>query len=116
MQYFGGIPENFELHEPYQNRECLHCHGGARTFEEGATHNMEDGRLESIKSRALSCLSIGCHDAGHGVKGLGDKTFLTPGSGAHESTGSESPQAPLEEKCRVTLRRSSDGSAVQSSW
>ena len=98
MQYLGKIPGKIELYEPYKNRECLHCHAGARTFEEGATHNMENGRLESIKSGALSCLSTGCHDAGHGIKGLGNKTFWTPGSGAQESTGSESPQAPWEEK------------------
>jgi len=91
MQYFGKIPDKIELYEPYKNRECLHCHGGARTFEEGATHNMEDGRLELIKSGELSCLTTGCHDAGHGVKDLASKTFWTPGSATKGSTGSESP-------------------------
>ena len=38
VQYFGKIPDKVELYNPYNNRECLHCHGGARNFEEGATH------------------------------------------------------------------------------
>jgi len=72
VQYFGKIPEKIQLYNAYNNRECLHCHSGARTFEEGATHNLEDGRLELIKSNQLSCLSTGCHDVAHNVGGLKD--------------------------------------------
>ena len=72
VQYFGKIPEKVELYNAYNNRECLHCHGGARSFEEGATHNMEDDRLDAIKSNKLSCLSTGCHETVHNVAGLHD--------------------------------------------
>ena len=96
VQYLGKIPDKIELYEPYQNRECLHCHGGARNFEEGATHTMEDGRLAQIKSGDLSCLSTGCHDGGHGARDVGSKTLWTPGSAPKEPTDSESH--PPEEK------------------
>jgi cytochrome c-type protein NapC len=98
VQYFGKVPDKVELYEPYNNRECLHCHAGARNFEEGATHNMEDGRLELIKSGNLSCSSTECHDAGHTVKDVGSKTFWTAGSRPKEPDSSESPQPIKEEK------------------
>ena len=97
VQYFGKVPDKIELYTPYNNRECLHCHGGARNFEEGVTHTLEDGRLESIKSGQLSCTSTGCHDAGHAVKDLGNKTFWTRGL-TTDASGSESAQPAKEEK------------------
>ena len=36
VRYFGTIPkpENIKLYTPFNNRECLHCHLGARSFEQ----------------------------------------------------------------------------------
>lgn len=79
-QYVGKIPDKVELYNPYNNRECLHCHQGARSFEEGATHGAEEGRLELMKSNKLSCLSTGCHDATHNVKNLDSLTLWSPDS------------------------------------
>jgi nitrate/TMAO reductase-like tetraheme cytochrome c subunit len=59
---------------PYNNRECLHCHAGARSFEEHKIHNKGDN-MEQIKSNQLSCLDSGCHDTIHGVKDLKDQKF-----------------------------------------
>jgi cytochrome c-type protein NapC len=98
VQYFGKIPDKIELYTPYNNRECLHCHGGARNFEEGATHTLEEGRLGLIKSGELSCLTTECHDTSHDVKNLAGKTFWTAGRVATDSTGSESAQSAKEEK------------------
>ena len=98
VQYFGKIPDKIELYTPYNNRECLHCHGGARNFEEGATHTLEEGRLGSIKSGELSCLTTECHDTSHDVKNLANKTFWTAGRVATDSTGSESAESAKEEK------------------
>jgi cytochrome c-type protein NapC len=75
IQYFGKIPEKISLYTPYKNRECLHCHNGARSFEEGATHNMEPGRLASIKTGDLTCLSSGCHESVHRIPDLKDAKF-----------------------------------------
>ena len=38
VQYLGTPHKPIRLYEPYNNRECLHCHLGARSFEEGAVH------------------------------------------------------------------------------
>jgi hypothetical protein len=100
VQYFGTIPDKIELYEPYDNRECLHCHSGARNFEEGATHNLEDGRLKLIKSGQLSCRTSDCHSAGHDVKNLGSKTLWSanPTPTPAEPTGSKSPEPSKEVK------------------
>jgi len=76
-QVTGNIPEKITLYTPYNNRECLHCHNGSRSFEEGATHNMEADRKAKIKSNELSCLSSGCHESVHNIDGLKDAKFWT---------------------------------------
>lgn len=63
-------PENIKLHEPYNNRECLHCHLGARSFEEGAVHNADPDLLPGVKANKLSCISSGCHEVAHNVATL----------------------------------------------
>ena len=72
VQYFGTIPKPSEikLYTPYNNRECLHCHEGARNFEEGVIHAADADTLAAIKSNKLSCISSGCHDMIHEVGGL----------------------------------------------
>ena len=75
IYYFGTppAPGNIKLYEPYNNRECLHCHAGARSFEEGAMHNADPATLPAIKSNQLSCLS--CHDVAHDIAHLKDAKF-----------------------------------------
>ena len=63
-------PENIKLHEPYNNRECLHCHLGARSFEQGAVHNADPDLLLAVKANKLSCVSSGCHEVVHNVATL----------------------------------------------
>ena len=89
VQYLGKVPDKVALYSAYNNRECLHCHGGARSFEEGATHNIEDGRLELIKSNQLSCLSTGCHEIAHNADGLKDAKFWSEGGKAKKEGGAE---------------------------
>ena len=98
VQYFGKIPDKIELYTPYDNRECLHCHAGARNFEEGATHNLEEGRLGLIKSNQLSCRTSACHDAGHDVRNLGSKTIWTGSPATTAATNPTSAQPAKEEK------------------
>lgn len=62
VHYVGDPPETLELYEPYSNRECLHCHQGARSFEEGEDHIDEAAALASGET---SCLD--CHDLVHDV-------------------------------------------------
>src|SRR5215471_1544507 len=65
------LSENIKLHEPYNNRECLHCHLGARSFEQGAVHTADPGLLPAVKVDRLSCVSSGCHEVVHKVATLG---------------------------------------------
>ncbi len=65
VNYLGTVPETIELYEPYQNRECLHCHGGARSFVENEMH--EDD-LEAMASGETPCLE--CHEFVHAVHEL----------------------------------------------
>lgn len=63
-------PESIKLHEPYNNRECLHCHQGARSFEQGAVHTADPDLLPSVKANKVSCVSSGCHEIVHNVATL----------------------------------------------
>ena len=75
MQYLGHASPPLHLYNPYDNRECLHCHAGARSFEEGAVHGP---LMESIRSNELSCLTSGCHDNVHAVAHLSELKFWEP--------------------------------------
>jgi cytochrome c-type protein NapC len=83
IYYFGTppAPENIKLYDPYNNRECLHCHLGARSFEEGATHNADPATLPAIKSNQLSCLSSGCHEVTHDLAHLKEAKMWKGGGG-----------------------------------
>ena len=73
--YWFGTPMNpIRLYHPYNNRECLHCHAGARSFE-SATHM---AMMDDLKSNTLSCTTSGCHDTIHNVEKLGEAKFWKP--------------------------------------
>jgi cytochrome c-type protein NapC len=78
VYYFGKVPEPSEikLYSSYNNRECLHCHEGARSFEEDAVHTADPSIMASIKSNETSCMS--CHDQVHDVGKLGERKFWQP--------------------------------------
>ncbi len=65
VQYLGTVPEELALYEPYANRECLSCHGGARSFEDNEMH--VDLRSE-LANDETSCLD--CHDLVHDTGNL----------------------------------------------
>lgn len=69
----GTVDQPIELYEPYQNRECLHCHDGARSFEENDFHVDIRGELAGGD---VSCLE--CHDVAHGVADLEGASFWRP--------------------------------------
>ena len=72
VYYLGHIPDKIELYEPYNNRECLHCHNGSRAFEESDLH--KEIRAD-LASGQVSCLE--CHDTIHNVKDLKGKALWT---------------------------------------
>ena len=77
VQYIKGAPkpEEIKLYEPFPNSECLHCHLGARRFEEGSAHNKVPDLLAKVKAGQRSCVSSGCHEFIHDVASLKDATF-----------------------------------------
>jgi cytochrome c-type protein NapC len=81
VYYLGTppAPENIKLYEPYNNRECLHCHAGARSFEEGAVHTADPDLIPALKATKSSCISSGCHEIVHDVGKLKDATFWKGG-------------------------------------
>ena len=70
VHYLGGASETIELYDPYSNRECLYCHQGARSFEEGEDHIDE---AEALATGETSCLD--CHDLIHDVEEIDDFDF-----------------------------------------
>ena len=74
-QYLGTVSQPIKLYQPFNNRECLHCHAGSRSFEEGATHA---AMMEDIKDNRMSCLSSGCHDMVHNVAQLDHLKYWRP--------------------------------------
>ena len=77
-KYYIGHPANpIKLYEPFNNRECLHCHSGARSFEEQAAHSDPD-TMKQIKSNELSCLT--CHTTIHDASNLDHLKFWRPPS------------------------------------
>ena len=81
IYYLGKppLPQAIKLYKPYNNRECLHCHLGARSFEQGATHNADPDTLPALKANKLSCISSGCHDMVHNVGHWGNNVKFWDG-------------------------------------
>jgi len=77
VQYFGTVPkpEDIKLYKPFPNATCLHCHLGARKFEEVNGHHKTADMLDKVKSGQLSCVSSGCHDTVHEVGDLKGAKF-----------------------------------------
>ena len=71
----GPEPKRIELYEDYNNRECLHCHGGARIFENGEMHV---DILDELRSNETSCLE--CHEWIHGIEGINEHELWEPES------------------------------------
>jgi len=75
VQYLGKPQQPVKLYQPFNNRQCLHCHAGARNFEQGATHS---AIMDDIKSNQMSCVSSGCHDMVHNVAQLDHLKYWKP--------------------------------------
>ncbi len=76
LQYVSTPPNPIRIKGGYNNRQCLHCHEGARSFEENPVHI---AIMDSLKSNQLSCISSGCHDTVHNVAQLEHVKFWRSG-------------------------------------
>jgi cytochrome c-type protein NapC len=77
-QYFSTPQQPIHLYHPYNNRECLHCHLAARSFEQGAVHNADPQTMIDIKSNKLSCTSSGCHENVHNISRASQVKYWKP--------------------------------------
>lgn len=75
VQYFGTPHNPIKLYGSYNNRECLHCHAGGRSFEESDSHTDGATLLADIKSNKTSCVSSDCHSPVHNASQLDTVTF-----------------------------------------
>jgi cytochrome c-type protein NapC len=77
IEYFGAPPDpaRIKLYTPYNNRECLHCHLGARSFESNAVHM---AIMNLLTSNEMSCVTSGCHDTIHNIDSLSKVKFWSP--------------------------------------
>jgi hypothetical protein len=67
MQYVSTPPKTIHIRGGYKNLQCLHCHAGARSFDENPVHV---AMMDSLKTNQISCVSSGCHDTVHDVAQL----------------------------------------------
>lgn len=73
--YIGTPSQPIKLYQSYNNRECLHCHLGARGFEESDAHSKEPQMMSLIKTNQMSCSTTGCHNIIHNVQQLKEANF-----------------------------------------
>ena len=74
VQYLGTVPKTGEikLYQPFNNRECLHCHAGARSSLETSGHQKTADLRQKADNNEMSCMSSRCHDITHDVTTLAD--------------------------------------------
>jgi hypothetical protein len=75
MQYVSTPPNPITIPGGFKNGQCLHCHLGARSFEENPVHA---AIRDSLISNQMSCLTSGCHDTAHDVANLSHVKFWKP--------------------------------------
>ena len=75
MQYVSTPPNPIVIPGGYKNDQCLHCHLGARDFEENPVHS---AMMDALTSNQMSCLTSGCHDTAHNVANLSHEKFWRP--------------------------------------
>jgi len=76
FQYVGTPPNPITIPGGFKNAQCLHCHAGARSFEEDPVHS---AMMSSLTSNQLSCVSSGCHDTVHNPSQVDHLKMWRPG-------------------------------------
>jgi hypothetical protein len=75
-QYVSTPPNPITIPGGFKNEQCLHCHAGARNFDDNPIHS---AIMDTLKNDQLSCVSSGCHDMVHNVADLSHLQFWNPG-------------------------------------
>jgi cytochrome c-type protein NapC len=77
MQYVSTPPNPITIPGGFKNAQCLHCHLGARSFQENPVHA---SIMDTLTSNQMSCLTSGCHDAAHDVANISHEKVWKPGT------------------------------------
>lgn len=76
LQYVSTPPNLITIPGGFKNAQCLHCHAGARDFEENPVHS---AMMSTLTSNQLSCISSGCHDSVHDASNVDHLKMWRPG-------------------------------------
>ena len=76
IQYVSTPPNPITIPGGFKNAQCLHCHAGAREFEENPVHS---AMMSTLTSNQLSCISSGCHDLVHDAAQVEHLKMWSPG-------------------------------------
>jgi cytochrome c-type protein NapC len=76
LQYVSTPPNPITIPGGFKNAQCLHCHAGARSFEENPVHI---AIMTSLTSNEMSCISSGCHDTVHDASKVDHLKMWRPG-------------------------------------
>lgn len=76
LQYVSTPPKVIVISGGYSNLQCLHCHAGARGFEENPIHS---AMMASLTSNQVSCITSGCHDTIHNADQVENLKMWSPG-------------------------------------
>jgi mono/diheme cytochrome c family protein len=89
MEYVSTPPKTIHIDGKYSNLQCLHCHQGARNFEE---HLNQMPPIGELTTNRISCLSSGCHDMIHNASEVGHLKMWNAGATSTSlASGSASP-------------------------
>jgi mono/diheme cytochrome c family protein len=109
MTYIGTVPKTIHLKGQYSNLQCLHCHAGARDFEEHLTQMPPIGDLTSNR---ISCLSSGCHDMVHNASEVGHLKMWNGGATSTALAAGASTPTPAKAAPGATAGPSKAGSTA----
>jgi cytochrome c553 len=93
MTYLGTVPKTIHYRGKYSNLQCLHCHAGARDFEE---HLSQMPPIGELTTNRISCLSSGCHDMIHNASEVGHLKMWNAGAASTAPASGSSSPAPTE--------------------
>jgi mono/diheme cytochrome c family protein len=109
MTYIGAVPKTIHLKGKYSNLQCLHCHAGARDFEE---HLNQMPPIGDLTSNRISCLSSGCHDMIHNASEVGRLRMWNGGATSTGLASGASTPAPAKAEPGATTGPSKAGSTA----
>jgi cytochrome c-type protein NapC len=111
MEYVSTPPKTIHIDGKYSNLQCLHCHQGARNFEE---HLNQMPPIGDLTSNRISCLSSGCHDMIHNASEVSHLKMWNGGAtSAALASGASTPEPAKTEPVATTgSSKAADGSAA----